>query len=92
MTEKVIIGNATLYHGDCLDILPTLPEIKSWDGFSLITDPPYGLDYKSGHATDALEKGIVVQLFIIGKGVKLPNFINDLEAQTEREAIQQESP
>jgi site-specific DNA-methyltransferase (adenine-specific) len=33
----VIIGDATLYHGDCLEILPTLPKVDA-----VITDPPYG--------------------------------------------------
>jgi DNA modification methylase len=32
------IGNATLYLGDCLDILPTLPKVDA-----VITDPPYGI-------------------------------------------------
>jgi site-specific DNA-methyltransferase (adenine-specific) len=30
------IGNATLYLGDCLEILPTLPKVDA-----VITDPPY---------------------------------------------------
>ncbi len=38
MAEKVIIGNATLYCGDCMDILPTLPKVDA-----VITDPPYGI-------------------------------------------------
>ena len=29
MAEKVVIGNATLYLGDCLDILPTLPKVDA---------------------------------------------------------------
>jgi DNA modification methylase len=33
---KVEIGNATLYLGDCMDILPTLPKVDA-----VITDPPY---------------------------------------------------
>jgi site-specific DNA-methyltransferase (adenine-specific)/modification methylase len=36
MIEK--IGDATLYLGDCLEILPTLDKIDA-----VITDPPYGL-------------------------------------------------
>ena len=32
------IGNATLYMGDCRDILPTLPQVDA-----VITDPPYGI-------------------------------------------------
>lgn len=41
--NPVIIGNATLYHGDCLDILPTLKGIHA-----IVTDPPYGIDYRHG--------------------------------------------
>jgi DNA modification methylase len=33
--RKEIIGNATLYLGDCLEILPTLPKVDA-----VITDPP----------------------------------------------------
>jgi site-specific DNA-methyltransferase (adenine-specific) len=36
------IGNATLYLGDCLEILPTLPKVDA-----VITDPPYGINTKS---------------------------------------------
>ena len=34
--KPVIIGNATLYLGDCREILPTLPKVDA-----VITDPPY---------------------------------------------------
>ena len=37
MAEKVVIGNAELWHGDCMDVLPTLPKVDA-----VITDPPYG--------------------------------------------------
>jgi site-specific DNA-methyltransferase (adenine-specific)/modification methylase len=36
--KKEIIGKATLYLGDCLDILPTLDKVDA-----VVTDPPYGL-------------------------------------------------
>lgn len=36
---KVTIGGATLYLGDCMDILPTLPKVDA-----VITDPPYGIN------------------------------------------------
>lgn len=36
----------TLYHGDCLDILPTL-EAGSVD--AVVTDPPYGMDAKTNY-------------------------------------------
>lgn len=38
MAEIVTIGGATLYLGDCMDILPTLPKVDA-----VITDPPYGI-------------------------------------------------
>ena len=37
----VVIGNATLYLGDCRDVLPTLPKVDA-----VITDPPYGQSHK----------------------------------------------
>lgn len=36
--RKEVIGAATLYLGDCLDVLPTLPAFDA-----VITDPPYGI-------------------------------------------------
>lgn len=36
--HKEVIGNATLYLGNCLEILPHLPKVDA-----VITDPPYGL-------------------------------------------------
>jgi site-specific DNA-methyltransferase (adenine-specific) len=36
--EPVRIGDATLYCGDCRDILPTLPKVDA-----VVTDPPYGI-------------------------------------------------
>ena len=43
--RKEVIGDATLYLGDCLEILPTLPKVDA-----VITDPPYGVNFK-GSAT-----------------------------------------
>lgn len=40
MTQPVVIGRATLYLGDCRDILPTLPKVDA-----VVTDPPYGIGY-----------------------------------------------
>jgi DNA modification methylase len=39
MADPVIIGNATLYLGDCRDILPTLGKVDA-----VVTDPPYGIN------------------------------------------------
>lgn len=40
---KVEIGDATLYLGDCMDILPTLDKVDA-----VITDPPYGIGADKG--------------------------------------------
>lgn len=40
--NKVQIGDATLYLGDCMDILPTLDKVDA-----VITDPPYGIGESS---------------------------------------------
>ena len=37
------IGDATLYLGDCMDILPTLDKVDA-----VITDPPYGIGQDGG--------------------------------------------
>ena len=42
--EKVIIGNAELYRGDCMEVLPTLPKVDA-----VITDPPYGIGMDGGN-------------------------------------------
>ena len=44
MPEKVVIGNAELYLGDCMDVLPTLDK----SGLVLITDPPYKISAAGG--------------------------------------------
>jgi site-specific DNA-methyltransferase (adenine-specific) len=44
MVEPVKIGRATLYLGDCRDILPTLPLLDC-----VVSDPPYGMSFQSNH-------------------------------------------
>ena len=39
------IGDATLYLGDCLEILPTLGKVDA-----VVTDPPYGLSWSADRA------------------------------------------
>jgi site-specific DNA-methyltransferase (adenine-specific) len=50
LSDVVTIGDATLYHGDCLEILPTLPKVDA-----VITDPPYGLGIEYGTYEDSRE-------------------------------------
>jgi len=41
--DKVQIGQATLYHGDCREVLPTLERVDV-----VVTDPPYGRSATTG--------------------------------------------
>jgi len=38
--DKVEIGDAVLYHADCMDVLPLLDKVDA-----VVTDPPYGIDF-----------------------------------------------
>ena len=60
MSERVVIGNATLYHGDCREVLPTLPKVDA-----VITDPPYSA---TTHAKAKSNRGAA------GTGVKAIDF------------------
>ena len=57
--EKVVIGNATLYLGDCMEVLPTLPKVDV-----VITDPPYS---SNAHNMAMTNRGV-------GRGVGLVTF------------------
>ncbi len=52
MTARQVIGNATLYLGDCLTILPLVGRVDA-----VITDPPYGDDVHANQRR-VLGKGI----------------------------------
>lgn len=41
--EKQVIGDCTLYRGDCLEIMPTLGAVDA-----VVTDPPYGIGQHGG--------------------------------------------
>ncbi len=55
MTVKVIIGNATLYHGDCREVLPLLAD-ESVD--IVLTDPPYGHNNNDGDLASRREEAL----------------------------------
>lgn len=57
--KKEVIGNATLYHGDCREVVPTLEPVDA-----VVTDPPYS---ERTHKMAKTNKGA-------GHGVKLVTF------------------
>lgn len=46
MSRIETIGDATLYLGDCREILSSLPKVDA-----IVTDPPYGIAYRNGPIT-----------------------------------------
>jgi DNA modification methylase len=52
MTRREVIGNATLYLGDALQLIPEIAAVDA-----VLTDPPFGIAYRSGYRTDALWAG-----------------------------------
>jgi site-specific DNA-methyltransferase (adenine-specific)/modification methylase len=52
MTRVEHIGRATLYLGDCRDILPTLPKVDA-----VVTDPPYGVSYEGSTTKHSTKSG-----------------------------------
>lgn len=51
--KKIEIGNATLYLGDCLDILPNLEKVTA-----IVTDPPYGEVNRDSNGLRNLDMGV----------------------------------
>ena len=49
--NPVVIGDATLYLADCLEVLPTLPKVDA-----VITDPPYGIGIANNPVRQMHEK------------------------------------
>lgn len=50
--RKEVIGDCTLYLGDCLEVLPTLGKVDA-----VVTDPPYGLGRKMQGGTWGAKDG-----------------------------------
>lgn len=66
----VVIGDATLYHGDCLEILPTLPKVDA-----VITDPPYGIGFKYRSHDDATDKWYELMRCVVPMMINAAKFV-----------------
>lgn len=45
-----VIGDCTLYLGDCREVLPTLPPVGA-----VVTDPPYGIGWEYASYVDTFD-------------------------------------
>jgi len=64
MSNPVVIGNAELWLGDCLEILPTLSKVDA-----VVTDPPYGAEV---HAAGKRVKATGLSRVIIESPLPFP--------------------
>ena len=67
------IGNATLYLGDCREILPTLPKVDL-----VLTDPPYGIGRDGQIKTTGGNGGRKAYEFLGWDGERPDHYIFDL--------------
>ena len=49
--RKDVIGDCTLYLGDCLEVMPTLGKVDA-----VVTDPPYGMSFQSNYRIEKHKK------------------------------------
>ena len=50
--RKEVFGDATLYLGDCLEIMPEISDV-----YAVVTDPPYGINFARGRGGGRWFKG-----------------------------------
>jgi site-specific DNA-methyltransferase (adenine-specific) len=50
--RKEVIGDATLWLGDCREVMPDLSGVDA-----VVTDPPYGINYARGSSKTGLHRG-----------------------------------
>ncbi len=76
MSRVETIGRATLYLGDCREILPTLPKVDA-----VVTDPPYGIAADKG-------KGIGANSFKGSRAVKSREYGDDWDVRPTPDVIE----
>ena len=61
MVEKVVIGNAELWHGDCRELFAEFAGIDA-----VVTDPPYGISLKNHGMTDGRRRALDYEIVADG--------------------------
>ena len=76
---KVTLGNAELWHGDCLELLPLLPTFSC-----IVSDPPYGIGFvHSGDGKRAVNPTKFANVSVIGDDAPFdPAFLTALGLPT----------
>ena len=64
--RKEVIGDATLYLGDCLDILPHMGIVDA-----VVTDPPYGIGWARSSWDDSPKAYSALMLFLVGQSSRI---------------------
>jgi len=53
--RKEIIGDCTLYLGDCMEVMPLLDKVDA-----VVTDPPYGVGFGNKHTKWSANRGVIL--------------------------------
>lgn len=76
------IGDATLYLGDCMEVLPTLPKVDA-----VITDPPYGMAEKLSGSGSGRWKKLYDEKGGFSWDQEAPNVVIELPAMADKAVI-----
>ena len=82
MTAPVIIGDATLYLGDCREILPTLGRVDA-----VVTDPPYGVLSQTGSAATRRSGGNANAGIMAWDVAPVADFMDEIRSKANIQAI-----
>ena len=69
MAEKVVIGNAELWHGDCREVALMVRNLKQGHIDAVITDPPYGIGFEYASYEDSRDNLRELLAFVVPWGM-----------------------
>lgn len=71
--RKEVIGNQTLYLGDCLAVMPLLGRVDA-----VVTDPPYGIGFRYGVYDDSAESFLTFMQALRGKPLAMLQYPEEM--------------